>query len=154
MLQRLRLRHPVASLQSISNPTTLTFPYDRHAVSNYAIEHSYDTAVNHGSLQSNRRVTQRIITSVSVPYAYFHYNGIGQQGVTGSAVFVSESLWMGGMPMIIGDSDSCQTAGGENKGWRSAACYPDGCPDPGLSGQARSTWMNQTMRDLFNEFNW
>jgi hypothetical protein len=38
--------------------------------------------------------------------------------------------------------------------WRSAACYPDGCPDPGLSGQARSTWMDQTMADLFTEFRW
>jgi hypothetical protein len=34
-------------------------------------------------------------------------------------------------------------------------CNPStGCSDLGLSGQARSTWMNQTMRDLFNEFNW
>jgi hypothetical protein len=41
-----------------------------------------------------------------------------------------------------------------NYRWRSSTCYPDGCPDTGQSGQARSNWMNQTMAELFIEFNW
>jgi hypothetical protein len=27
--------------------------------------------------------------------------------------------------------------------WRSSSCYPNGCVDPGESGQVRSTWMNE-----------
>jgi hypothetical protein len=38
--------------------------------------------------------------------------------------------------------------------WRSSTCYPNGCADSGLSGQARTTWMNQKMTDLFTEFGW
>jgi hypothetical protein len=110
-------------------PAALTFFYDRRAAANYAIEHSYDTAVNHGALQSNGRVTQRLPTPIPpatpvVPYAYFRYNLIGQAGVTGSAVFVSESLWMGGMPMTWGAADSCTTPGGSTKGWRYCFNYP------------------------------
>ncbi len=38
--------------------------------------------------------------------------------------------------------------------WRSSDCYPNGCPDSGLSGQARSTWMNGTMSTIFAQFGW
>lgn len=105
----------------VPEPTTLTFYYDRGMASHYAIEHSYDTAVAHGLLQGQGRVTQRIPQPASffLPYAYFRYSGVGQSTVvTGSALFVSESLWMGGMPMTWGDTDSCRTAGGDSKGWR------------------------------------
>ncbi|MDX2161771.1 MAG: hypothetical protein SF162_10635 [bacterium] len=38
--------------------------------------------------------------------------------------------------------------------WRSSTCYPNGCADPGQSGEARSVWMDQTMSELFTEFGW
>ncbi len=115
---------------NLDQPSTLSFPYDRRSAANYAIEHSYDTAYNHGNLQSVGLVTQRITTSPQIPYAYFRYSDIGQAGKTGSAVFVSQSLWMGGLPMIWGQRDNPNTpnfnedscivdpAGQPSLGWR------------------------------------
>jgi hypothetical protein len=104
----------------VNVPVTLSFEYDRRAAANYAIEHSYDTAYNHGNLQPVGLVTQRIATIPQIPYAYFRYSDIGQVGKTGSAVFVSQSLWMGGMPMTWGQSNSCSVipGGQPSLGWR------------------------------------
>ena len=33
-------------------------------------------------------------------------------------------------------------------------CYPTGCSDSGLSGQARGSWMDQVMNALFDDFGW
>jgi hypothetical protein len=116
---------PCLNIQAVSTPTTLTFPYDRRAAANYAIEHSYDTAVNHGFLQNTeQRVTQPLFAlspSLTLPYAYFRYTSLGtinpitNEKITGSALFISESQWMGGMPMTSGNSTLC------NSGWR--YCY-------------------------------
>ncbi len=101
---------------SVGTVPNFTFTYDRQAAANYAIQHSYDTLTNFSTLQSSGRVTQQL---TGLPYAYFRYKGLGQQQlVTGSAVFVSESIWFGGLPMTWGDIDSCTTAGGLTKGWR------------------------------------
>jgi hypothetical protein len=42
----------------------------------------------------------------------------------------------------------------QNQIWRSSGCYPNGCADSNLAGQARRNWMDQTMTTLFDEFNW
>jgi hypothetical protein len=137
-------------------PGTLTFPYDRQLAARYAIEHSYDTAINHTFLQNTeQRVTQALSTLPpppgSIPYAYFRYNLLGTinpvdgQRITGSALFVSESQWMGGMPMTWGErvddpntpdihEDSCLSAGGATKGWR--YCFVS--PVPNFVGEQTS----------------
>jgi hypothetical protein len=128
-------------------PDALTFPYDRRAAANYAIEHSYDTAVNHGLLQGQGLVTQRLLSQPQLPYAYFRYSGIGQaQFVTGSAAFVSESLWMGGMPMILGNPSSCtSTTSLIDAGWRYCFNHPTATPQP--YGDASNPF--DTHEDLF-----
>lgn len=41
-----------------------------------------------------------------------------------------------------------------NELWRSAGCYPNGCPDAGLSGQVRGEWMDNVITNLSIEFSW
>jgi hypothetical protein len=133
---------PCAGVSGVGVPTTLTFNYDRRAAANYAIEHSYDTAFNHGVLQSQGQVTQRLASNPTLPYAYFRYSGIGQQQfVTGSAAFVSESLWMGGMPMTVGQADSCTVdpAGQTALGWRYCFNNPQAVPPLGVASNPYDT---------------
>jgi hypothetical protein len=133
--------------------SALTFPYDRRAAADYAIEHSYDTADNHGALQSSGRVTQRLPTPLPptppVPYAYYRYSLIGGSGVTGSAAFVSQSLWMGGMPMIWGQQDSCTVIpqGQTSLGWRYCFNYPQPPPPTPPYGDSSNPW--DTHEDLY-----
>jgi hypothetical protein len=43
----------------------------------------------------------------------------------------------------------------QNQLWRSSTCYPSGCNDSaGMSGDVRSDWMDNTISDLFIQFNW
>lgn len=103
---------------SVAAPVNLTFAYDRKAAANYAIEHSYDTLVNFANLSSSGRVTQKL-NAANLPYAHFHYDDVGNGQGTGSAIFVSEAIWMGGLPMTYGIPESCtSTTNQSDKGWR------------------------------------
>jgi hypothetical protein len=143
----------------VSVPTTLTFHYDRRAAANYAIEHSYDTAVNHAFLQNTeQRVTQALQRTPPLPYAYFRYFALGKinpadgQPITGSATFVSESQWMGGMPMTWGDSDPCNSPTSVTEaGWRYCFHQPTATPPIGRStnpydthGDLHTYWQGNT----------
>jgi hypothetical protein len=134
----------------------LTFYYDREMAATVAIEHSYDTAQNHSLLQNQGRVTQRIDSDV--PYAYFRYTPFDPTtNVTGSATFVSESLWMGGLPMIVGNT-SCDS--GENSlehGWRYCFTRPNATPPSGVAtnpfdthGDLIGFWVDRDNADLDN----
>lgn len=98
-------------------PTTFTlnFPYDRPAAANYAIAQSY---ANVQSSPGASRVS-RDLNLPGVGFANFDYADLGSQSEsTGSAMFVSESIWMGGLPMTLGLSNSCSTVQYVNAGWR------------------------------------
>ncbi|MCI0714175.1 MAG: SH3 domain-containing protein [Chloroflexi bacterium] len=94
--------------------SSLTFTYDRNAAAEYAIPHSYQNVSWPGGLRVTRRLT-------GVPFANFNYADLA--GGTGSAVFISEAIWMGGLPMTVGDPNSCliidpATAVAPGSGWR------------------------------------
>jgi hypothetical protein len=149
----------------VPQPDELTFSYDRRAAADYAIEHSYDTANNHAYLQNTlQRVTQAYSRSQPplpqmqfppLPYAYFRYVGLGRintitgQLITGSATFVSESQWMGGMPMTLGNIDTCTTGTSlTDAGWR--YCFTQ--PPSGVStdpwdthGDLHTYWTSSTV---------
>jgi hypothetical protein len=55
------------------------------------------TYIDHNNPQNEAFFAQN--PNFSLPYARFLYDISGSAGSTGSAVFVSESLWMAGMPM-------------------------------------------------------
>ena len=95
-------------------PSTLTFSYDRRSAAEYAIAHSYRNSVP--STQSGQmypgasRVTNRLdpgitIDGQSIPFAnevkFADFTNwlTGDPGSTGSALFISEAVWMGGLPM-------------------------------------------------------
>jgi len=102
---------------SVASPATLTFPYDRMSAANYAIEHSYDYSTNPGSLPANH-VTRQL---TDIPYADFYYSYLSSSpGSTGSAFYVSEAIWAGGLPMTVGDPQSCLIEPNPNssEGWR------------------------------------
>jgi hypothetical protein len=78
---------------------TITFPYDRETAADYGIVQSY-----------NNNTAQRDIARVNMPttppFAFFIQGGITHQsGLTGSSVFTSEAIWMGGMPMTNSGAD-------------------------------------------------
>ena len=104
-------------------PTTLTFPYDRQAAANYAIEQAWQHNLRHGSSShGDYRVTWRLTNNVSgfpIPFANFTYSNVtGEFNATGSAVFVSEGIWMGGMPMTKGLGDAtCDPNKYQDAGW-------------------------------------
>ncbi len=119
---------PCSGVPGISTPEALTFPYDRRAAANYAIEHSYQ---NWSNIQaglnpaSTGRVTTRLTNNQSgipIVYADFNYQGIISTTVasTGSTVFVSEAMWAGGLPFIRNPQlQSCVNAPDPNvqEGW-------------------------------------
>ena len=130
ILARFENRIYVAGVTSTSDPcdgivsdkTQLTLGYDRRVAANYAIEHSYQNDGLSNPLAGNR-VTRRLTSQsgvLPVPFANFYYSYLsGAAGATGSAVFVSEAVWIGGMPMTEGLTDSCSNpSAGNNSGWR------------------------------------
>jgi hypothetical protein len=109
-------------LNLVPSPKRLTFPYDRQAAANYAIEHSYQ---NDGLADPliGQRVSRRLVNNqsgIAIPFADFYYSYLsGSEGRTGSAVFVSEAIWAGGLPMTVGSPDSCSNAQQfTESGWR------------------------------------
>jgi hypothetical protein len=114
----------VCTANNLPAPTQLTFRYDRKAAVSYAIAHAYqnDTLTNN-ELNGQQRVIKRLATIINIPYAYFTYPELGsanELGKSGSAYFTSQSIWSGGMPMIVGqidENDVCKS-GIENGGWR------------------------------------
>lgn len=109
-------------VQTISLSATLTFPYNRQAATNYAIEHSYQNDINNP--QANGRTTRRLgsnnLSGTLIPFANFNYSYLSNSpGSTGSAMFVSEAIWAGGLPMTVGNTNSCSDFQLFNEsGWR------------------------------------
>jgi hypothetical protein len=106
-------QNPCAANTTVTLPTSLTFTYDRRAAANYA---ALQATANSSSAPPANSVSRNIS---GLRYAYFN----GLTAGTGSATFVSEAIWMGGMPMTFGDSNSCLQDAGVNQqpGWR--YCY-------------------------------
>jgi hypothetical protein len=122
---------------------TISFTYDRQAAAAYGIAHAYRNSTFESSLiypDNQSRVTSRINNnnppisvangSVANPfvnaflrYAYFIYpqQVSGDPGETGSAMFTSESIWMGGLPMTFDyqlTDRECPSVGDLESGWR------------------------------------
>ncbi len=99
---------------SLSTPSTLSFPYDREMAVHYAIEQVYQNDVI--ASPGDHRVSARLITGTPIPFSNFDYNETflihDSTGKTGSAIFVSEAIWMGGIPMTV-DIDDPDTANDE-----------------------------------------
>jgi hypothetical protein len=93
---------------------TISFTYDRQAAAEYAIIHSYDR--NTVKRPSNRATLY--LENVDLPYAESIYNTSGTAEGTFSAIFISESLWSGGMPMMSGLDENCNPTVQSNAGWR------------------------------------
>jgi hypothetical protein len=130
-------------IPNIGDDEKISFTYDRQAAAEYGIAHAYRNSTFDPDLiypDNQSRVTSRLDNnnppvsvadgSVGNPfinmflrYAYFIYpqQVTGQTGFTGSAVFTSESIWMGGLPMTF-DFEStdltCPSVGTAESGWR------------------------------------
>lgn len=125
----------------IGTPDEITFYYDRTTAVDYSIAQSYQNDVV--SSPGNGRVSSRLDFTTApritaffqqqplIPFADFDYgtNISRESGRTGSAVFMSEALWMGGLPMTIGESNSCTTIE-VNSGWQ----Y---CSEPNLTAASK-----------------
>lgn len=110
----LQSNDPCAALYT-TPPANLTFAYNRSAVRYYAVPQSY---ANNGSSPGATRVSRKL---TGVRYANFDYSDLaGTSESTGSAMFVSEGIWMGGMPMQYGPSgrNDCQSIQYNNGGWQ------------------------------------
>jgi hypothetical protein len=97
--------NPSASMPVVTSSTPITFVYDRAAVREYAVRQSY---ANRNGGPGPNRVTRRL--SPDVRFANFSYSDLNPTSTppaTGSALFVSETIWMGGLPMVFGNSGSC-----------------------------------------------
>lgn len=101
----------------VSGYADITFVYNRYTTASYAVEHSYQ---NNAASPGTDRVTKRLLSNpFNIPFANFDYTDLaGASESTGSAMFVSESIWMGGMPMTVGDPDSCTAVNYDTAGWR------------------------------------
>jgi hypothetical protein len=101
---------------SVALPTEIRFPYDREAAARYAVEQGKQNNTN--GMPNNQRVSQKISVVSNLSYAFFQYGALSSG--TGSSVFLGESLWMGGMPMVIRDNidsnNGCTS--NETTGWR------------------------------------
>ncbi len=127
-------------------PSTITFPYDRNTAAAYATAHAYqndagdsDGVESPTDAPGQGRVTTRLQPSIpyldsqewpliwpslnNIPFADFYYDGNlqhGETGFTGSAIFMSEAIWMGGMPMTLdqgGSSQTCSLNNNTTAGW-------------------------------------
>jgi hypothetical protein len=119
----------VCTANNLPAPTQLTFRYDRKAAASYAIAHAYqnDAIWDPGSGRTTARLSRaiKVISSFLlanlIPFANFDYGGniSRQTGATGSAVFISESIWLGGLPMTTDVDLNAGCPGEDNTaGWR------------------------------------
>src|SRR5690554_4347384 len=107
----------------IPDGSDLTFLYHRGNTTAYAVEHSKQ---NNTIPPGDQRVTKRLTSNpFGVPFADFRYSVLSPtldivltEETTGSALFVSESIWMGGLPMTVGDPTSCTVTNFVGAGWR------------------------------------
>ncbi|MCI0708943.1 MAG: hypothetical protein L0154_02160 [Chloroflexi bacterium] len=148
---------------SLPTPSEVTFSYDRERAVMYAIAHAYQNEVQppngyfvtHRLDQNNvMSGTGEIIDVDTVSYSYMRYQSIDVHNppdddpdqATGSAAFISEVIWMGGLPMTRDRNDtdpfgSCVFADLDT-GWRH-------CVNPGLAptttaygGEGTRVWYN------------
>jgi hypothetical protein len=141
----------------VTEPTEdLTFVYDRRASAEYAMAHAYRNTVAGLNYPTATSVTTRLNSTIEVdsqpipyadrvPYARFAYSDVsGQIGATGSAVFSSEAIWVGGLPMTFDVDMQQEIIVQECKdsilyhigGWR----YCD--REAGINGQSTKVWSN------------
>ncbi|WP_162909884.1 hypothetical protein [Aggregatilinea lenta] len=126
-------------LEEMYAPSSVSFEYNRQAAAEYAIAQATE---NNTSAPPDQQVSRRIEDS---PYAYFLYDALSTG--TGSAVFVSEAIWMGGLPMTVGDPTSCDVQPGviANMGWR----Y---CPRTGTTGLTSPPWdFHESLGEYFTD---
>jgi hypothetical protein len=150
-------RHPCDARAPFSG--TVTFTYDRLLASQYGIANAYRNSIPGFNYPTQVDVTVRLTTSSpsvdgsapipfvpNIPYARFPYADItGNEGATGSAVFNSQAIWMGGLPMTIDvnadESPVIQRCGNSTSfdlgGWR--YCEEE---VPGTNGQSTKVWSN------------
>jgi len=125
---------PCAAQIALAPTTTpLTFSYDRAAVREFAVRQSY---ANRNGGPSGNRVSRRITNLRFANFLYTDLNAGGTVEATGSAVFVSEGIWMGGMPMRFGlnGRDDCQTVEYTEGGWQ--YCWVQ----QAAAGNSSTTW--------------
>jgi|GEM_PF-2014947 hypothetical protein len=105
--------HPCESLPEFTG--NVTFEYNRVLAAEYGIANAYRNSIPYSEsgefyptqinvtipLNSDILIDDQPIPYVTaVPYAYFPYSDVsGVRGATGSAVFNSQAIWMGGLPM-------------------------------------------------------
>jgi hypothetical protein len=109
-------------LNQVPMPRRLTFEYDRQAAAHYAIEHSYQNDGLSNPTQGGRvtrKLTNPSLRFADFTYSFFPLTGTPSPGNTGSAVFISEAFWMGGMPMTQGASPlgTCDANLNTEAGW-------------------------------------
>jgi hypothetical protein len=102
----------------IGVPEILTFTYDRVAAAEYGIaQGTQNSAFAIQQPSGFSRATYRAVENI--PFANFVYDIIfGETGQTASAVFISDVLWFGGMPMTQIDPNECGAGAAINGGWR------------------------------------
>jgi WD40 repeat protein len=102
---------------SVALPSEIRFPYDREAAAAFAMSNAYqNNELENGALDVlgvGSRVTGRLKSTATIPFAnniyssdILEHNTIAK---TGSALFTSEAIWMGGLPMtrINANDTSC-----------------------------------------------
>jgi hypothetical protein len=88
----------------------ITFVYDRSAAAEYAIAHSYANNISRPSLRVTAPLARIFgdipqLENLDIPFADFPYSDLSAG--TGSAMFISEVIWIGGLPMTVGLDGSC-----------------------------------------------
>jgi hypothetical protein len=96
-------------------PTSLTFYYDRAAAGKFGMAQANENDIlNPRNLDGKRRVSHPLD---DVPFSNLEYDGGGAG--TDSALFISEIIWAGGMPMTtIGNLNECGLPSVSASGWR------------------------------------
>jgi hypothetical protein len=115
-------------------PARLTFEYDRETAASYAIAQSYANDGREDLLQrvSTYLNSQTPFLNSQTPFAAFIYSELAPDngaGASGSAMFLSEAIWMGGMPMTVGAGVNCtydSIPQGRDGGWQYCPFYAGG----------------------------
>jgi hypothetical protein len=142
--------NPCRFQSALRDIETITFSYSPRQTAIYAMAHAYRNSVPGGSNYpaGSNRVTSPLLNNnppipvysgtVSnpfaplIPYAFFEYpeQVTGEPGQTGSAMFTSQSFWMGGLPMTYDFSN----------------ISPEACPALAEESQTGWRYCNQTQR--------
>jgi hypothetical protein len=110
---------------NIPQPVTLVFEYDRYIAALYALEQSAEN--NKRTSLANLRVSSKLSSVPNLPYAAFYNGGstlsaTNTEGSSGSGIFLSEALWIGGLPFVKGEVQEGECAGNQpNGGWKYCA---------------------------------